>query len=99
MSSLSKRDLEKLAHLAALELSSQELEALRGDLGQILDYVTKLEGLDTQGVEPLAHPTVSLLRDRPDISGKLLEREAVLANAPAVVDGMFKVPPVLDGEE
>jgi len=99
MASLSKQDLEKLAHLAALDLSSEELVALRGDLEQILEYVRKLEGLDTRGVEPLSHPTVNLLRDRPDIPRKLLEPEAVLANAPAIAEGMFKVPPVLDGEE
>ena len=94
--SLSRADLEKLARLAALQLNEQELESLRADLEQILDYVAQLDALDTSGVEPLSHPTIDLLRERADEPLKRLQREDVLSNAPEVLDDLFKVPAVLD---
>lgn len=52
---LTNKDIEHIANLARLEISDSEIEDYRGKLGSILDYVTKLQEVDTEGVEELAH--------------------------------------------
>lgn len=99
MSKLTPRDLQKLARLAALELGDRELDSLTADLEQILDYVEKLNTLDTHSMEPLSQPTSRRLREREDRPEQQLEREDILRNAPEIQEEMFRVPPVLDGEE
>ena len=89
------RTVAHVARLSRLELSPQELERFRHQLGDILAYVQRLGALDLGDVPPTAHvrPDANVLREdevRPSLS-----QEEALANAPAVENGYFVVPPVI----
>ncbi|MGB9801044.1 MAG: Asp-tRNA(Asn)/Glu-tRNA(Gln) amidotransferase subunit GatC [Thermanaerothrix sp.] len=94
--SLSREQVEHIAHLARLELTEDELERYRQQLSAILDYAARLQTLDTNGIPPTASvlPPRSVLR--PDEPRAGLSREALLRNAPQVENGQFRVPPVLE---
>jgi aspartyl-tRNA(Asn)/glutamyl-tRNA(Gln) amidotransferase subunit C len=85
-----------VAHLARLELTDAELEMMTRQLSAVLDYVEKLQQIDTTGVEPLAHPLPVHNVFREDEPAPSLAVEAALANAPDRRDGFFGVPAVLD---
>ena len=92
-------DLEKVrwvAHLARLELDEDTLKLLAQQLGAILDYVDQLKAVNTDGVEPMAHPLVMSNVFRDDEPTKSLTVEEALANAPARTGDFFAVPAVLD---
>lgn len=93
---LSRDDVLHLARLARLALSPDEIERLAQQLSAILEHFTTLQGVDTGGVEPTAHtlPLANVMRE--DIQEPSLPRGAVLANAPAHEDGMFRVRAVLE---
>jgi aspartyl-tRNA(Asn)/glutamyl-tRNA(Gln) amidotransferase subunit C len=88
-------DIKTLAELARLELSGEELSKFAHELGVILDYASRIEGLDTSAVSPTYHavPMTAPLRD--DHIAPVLEREAVLANSPASDGEAFIVPKVV----
>lgn len=88
-------DVEKVAGLARLRLSPDELERFTGQLAAILDHAADLESLDLDGVEPMAHPVPLSNVFRADEPAEPLARDEVLAGAPAAEDGQFRVPPVL----
>mgnify|MGYP000943115660 CR=1 FL=1 len=92
---ISRNEVEKVSLLARLLLSEAELEQMTGQLGAVLDYMTLLEQVDTEGVEPMAHPLdlVDSLRDDQVRPG--LPREQALANAPNRDDACYRVPAVL----
>jgi aspartyl-tRNA(Asn)/glutamyl-tRNA(Gln) amidotransferase subunit C len=98
MPTLSRAEVEHVAHLARLGLTAAELSRLEGELNHILDQYTVLARLDTDAIPPTAQ-TIELeniLRD--DVVAPSLPVEAVLANA-AATDGPFiAVPPILGGE-
>lgn len=92
---VTKEDVDKMAALAKLELTEAERDTFRGQLDRILDYVQKLNELDTENVEPTAvvqHPAESLREDRVVES---MPREEALMNAPARSNGFFKVPRII----
>lgn len=91
-------DVEKVAKLARLRLTDEELVRFTGQLAAVLDHAADLETLDLDGVEPMAHPVPLTNVLRADEPGPALDRDEVLAVAPAAEDGQFRVPPVL-GEE
>ena len=93
---LSKQEVDRVAHLARLDLSEDMAEKMAGQLSQVLELVAKLNELDTTGVEPLSHPgaLASVLRD--DVPAGSLPREAALQNAPDAADGFFRVPRVIE---
>jgi len=98
MTSLSRADVEHVAHLARLGLSETELARLEGQLNHILDQYAKLAELDTEAIPPTAQ-TIELeniLRD--DVATPSLPVEAVLRNAPARQDDFIVVPPILGGD-
>lgn len=99
MSDLSLEDVRKVADLAHLELSAAELEQHSGHMRRILDYVSRLEQVDTSNVEPLAHPieVVNVFRD--DELTEMLPREQALQNAPKTDGKYFIVPAILDAAE
>ena len=78
--------------LAKLELSGEEREQAKKDMGRMLDYIDKLSELDTTGVEPMSH--VSAVRNvfREDVVTNANESEKILRNAPGEKDNMFVVP-------
>lgn len=92
---LTTAEVAKVAELARLRLSEEELERFTGQLAAILDHAADLESLDLEGVEPMARPVHLENVFRPDEPGELLDPQEVLAQAPAAEDGMFRVPPVL----
>ena len=88
--------VRKVAKLSRLELSQTEVEEFTGQLSAILDYVEKMNELDTEGVEPLAHclPVSNVFRA--DEVAESLDTDAALANAPERDGEFFKVPKILD---
>jgi aspartyl-tRNA(Asn)/glutamyl-tRNA(Gln) amidotransferase subunit C len=93
---LTRADVEHVARLARLELSEDEIEQFTVQLGAILEHAAQVAALDTEGVPPTAHPVELLNVLRPDEPVPSLPPEAVLAMAPAVEDGRFRVPRILD---
>lgn len=87
--------IEYVSILAKLELSEEEREQAKKDMGRMLDYIDKLGGLDTEGVEPMSHvfPVKNVFRE--DIVTNSDMREQLLANAPEQKDGMFVVPRIV----
>ena len=94
--SLSNADVAKVALLARLRLSPDELETFTAQLNSIVDYVAQLQELDTTGVEPLAHGIEIRNVFRDDVRGEALPREQALVNAPKRNQTSFLVPAVLD---
>jgi aspartyl-tRNA(Asn)/glutamyl-tRNA(Gln) amidotransferase subunit C len=94
--SITSNDVEHVAKLARLELSDAEKEQFTGQLNAILKYAEKLNGLDTDDVEPTTHvlPIVNVMRA--DVQRESLPVEKVLLNAPDEEDEQFKVPAVLE---
>lgn len=92
---LSRENVEKIALLARLELSAEELEKLTDQLGQIVEYVQQLEQLNTDDVEPVAHVLDLQNVFADDECRPSLPREQALANAPKRDDECFRVPAVL----
>lgn len=94
--SLSVDDVAKVAVLARLRVSPDELEMFTGQLNSIVDYVAQLQQFDTENVEPLAHGIEVRNVFRDDVRGEALSREAALSNAPKRNQECFLVPAVLD---
>ena len=84
--------IEYVGILAKLELDEAEKEAAKKDMGRMLDYIEKLNELDTAGVEPMSHvfPVQNVFREDIVTSGD--ESEKTLRNAPEEKDNMFVVP-------
>jgi aspartyl-tRNA(Asn)/glutamyl-tRNA(Gln) amidotransferase subunit C len=96
MSKLSRDDVLKLAALSKLTLSEEEIEKLRIELSEILNYVETLDKVDIAGLEPTYQVTGLKNVYRPDEPKDYgYEIEDLLKNAPAVQDGQFKVKRVL----
>ena len=95
---ITRDDVAHVARLARLTLSDTELDTFTGQLAAVLDHARDVEALDVADVPPMSHPYPlhNVLRD--DVAGPTLDREEVLAQAPAVEDRRFRVPPIL-GEE
>jgi aspartyl-tRNA(Asn)/glutamyl-tRNA(Gln) amidotransferase subunit C len=96
--SLSLDEVRKVARLARLELSEDDLARMQPQLSAILDYVAQLQQIDTDGVEPLAHPLPVQNVFRDDEPAPSLPVEAALANAPVRLGDYFGVPAVFDTE-
>jgi aspartyl-tRNA(Asn)/glutamyl-tRNA(Gln) amidotransferase subunit C len=92
---ISRADVEHVAMLARLALTDDEIEQLAGELGAILDYAADVSALDTADVPPTAHPLPLVNVLRPDEVRPGLDRDEVLAEAPAAEDGQFRVPRIL----
>jgi aspartyl-tRNA(Asn)/glutamyl-tRNA(Gln) amidotransferase subunit C len=92
---LSRADVEKVALLARLRLSDDELEHMTGQLADIVGYVDQLSEVDTTGVEPMAHAVELTNVFAADEVEPSLPREAALANAPRHNERGYLVPPVL----
>lgn len=89
-------DVRYVAHLARLKLTDAEAEEFQGQLEQILGYVKQLDDLDTEGVEPMAHPIPRQNVFREDVVRDPLDRAEVTANFPAEANHLVLVPNILD---
>ena len=87
---ISDETIEYVGILAKLELNDEEKERAKKDMGDMLDYIDKLNELDTSGVEPMSHvfPVNNVFREDTNGDGS----KDTLANAPVMKDGGFKVP-------
>ena len=94
MSNLSHEEVASLSRLCRIECTPKELESFSKDLAQILTYIEQLDKIDTTGVEACDHVINLVNVFREDEEQELLARDIFLANAPAQVSGMVKVPPV-----
>jgi aspartyl-tRNA(Asn)/glutamyl-tRNA(Gln) amidotransferase subunit C len=95
---LTREDVIHVAKLARLALSEGEVEQFTVQLGAVLEHFASVAALDTSGVPPTSHPISLANVLRPDERRPSLERDLVLAMAPAEEDGRFRVPRIL-GEE
>jgi aspartyl-tRNA(Asn)/glutamyl-tRNA(Gln) amidotransferase subunit C len=93
---IDQEQVRKVAKLSRLELTEAEVEEFTGQLSAILDYVEKMNELDTTDIEPLAHclPISNVFRR--DIAKESLGTDKTLANAPQRDEEFFKVPKILD---
>jgi aspartyl-tRNA(Asn)/glutamyl-tRNA(Gln) amidotransferase subunit C len=94
--SLTAEQVRWVANLARLELTPDELRAMTGQLSRIVEYVDQLQRLNTEGVEPLAHPLEVANVFRDDEPEPSLPPDAALANAPRRRGDFYAVPAVLD---
>ncbi len=95
---LTRDEVAHVARLARLELTDAELDLFTGQLAKVLDHAADVEALDVADVAPTAHPYELVNVLRADERRPTLDRDEVLAQAPAVESNRFRVPPVL-GEE
>ncbi len=89
---ISDETIEYVGILAKLDLSDEEKEEAKKDMGRMLDYIDMLNELDTSGVEPMSHVFAANNVFRDDVVTNGDDRENILKNAPEQKDGAFKVP-------
>lgn len=98
--SLTLTDIQRLANLARLELPSDHNTRLLGQMNAFFDIVEQMRAVDTTGIEPLSHPVAAIediqLRLREDLVSEPNRREANQQSAPAVENGLFLVPKVIE---
>jgi len=94
--SLSRSDVERIAHLARLAIDEEQIPAYAEDLSNILHLVEQLQAVDTEDVQPMAHPQDLPQRLRPDEVTETNQRDKFQALAPAVEDGLYLVPKVIE---
>lgn len=98
--SLTSTDIARIANLARLELAPSESERMLTQMNSFFNIVEQMRAVDTTGIEPLAHPVVILsdmaLRLRDDVVSEPNQREANQRSAPAVENGLFLVPKVIE---
>ena len=94
--SLERADVEKIAHLARLAVSEDELDAVASDLSNILDLVEQMNAVDTEGVVPMAHPLHMVQRLRADVVTETDQRDHFQSVAPLAEEGLYLVPKVIE---
>ncbi len=88
--------VDHVARLARLDLSEDEREKMRVELGHILEHAERIQALDLDGVEPTSHSVTIRNAMRPDEVAPSLDPRDALANAPEVEDGRIKVPRIIE---
>jgi aspartyl-tRNA(Asn)/glutamyl-tRNA(Gln) amidotransferase subunit C len=94
--SISSDEVRKVAHLARLDVTGEQLDAYASELSTILTLVAELDRADTANVPPLAHPIDASQRLRADEVTEADQRRRFQAIAPAVQDGLYRVPKVIE---
>ena len=93
---IDKETVDKVAHLATLELAESEKETMMEDMGKILDFMAKLNEVDTSGVEPLVYMTDEINVLREDVVKQEITHEEALKNAPKHDENYFLVAKVIE---
>ncbi|MDM8348242.1 Asp-tRNA(Asn)/Glu-tRNA(Gln) amidotransferase subunit GatC [Pseudomonas sp. sp1636] len=93
---LERSEVEKIAHLARLGLNESEIPRTTETLNNILGLIDQMQAVDTTGIEPLAHPLEATQRLRADLATEENHRDAYQAIAPAVENGLYLVPKVIE---
>jgi len=94
--SLDKHDVEKIAHLARLAINEEDVPIYAQNLSSILDLVEQMNSVNTDDVEPMAHPTDAVQRLREDEVRETNQRERFQKIAPQVENGLYLVPRVIE---
>lgn len=94
--SLKQDEVIKIAHLARLQLSEQELAGFTDTLSRILGLIEQMNAVDTTGIEPMAHPQDAALRLRTDKVTEYDQREKFQSDAPLTEAGLYLVPKVIE---
>lgn len=94
--SLQRSDIDKIAHLARLQVSEQEAAEYVESLSSILDLVEQMSAIDTSGVTPMAHPLDACQRLRADEVTETNQRDHFQSISPQVENGLFLVPKVIE---
>jgi aspartyl-tRNA(Asn)/glutamyl-tRNA(Gln) amidotransferase subunit C len=95
--SLTRTQVEGIAHLARLEITEAQMPVYVDSLSRIIDFVEQLAAADTAGVEPMAHPLADQVqRLRPDAVAEADQHEKYQRNAPSVAAGLYLVPKVIE---
>lgn len=95
---LSRDDVRKVAELARLKVSDNELDSLADDLRSMIGYVQVLSEVDTTGIAPMVHAVELENVLREDVLVPSLPRAEALSNAPKTDGNFFLVPPIIEGE-
>lgn len=93
---LSIQDIQKIAHLARLEISEQEATATLGKLSGILTLIEQMQAVDTTGITPMSHAQDVTQRLREDVPTHTNQRTAFQAIAPLTAEGLYLVPKVIE---
>ena len=93
---LSHDEVLRIARLARIEVGDRDVEALRAELNGILGLIDQMRAVDTAGVEPMSHPQAQSQRLREDRVSEPDRRAEYQACAPAVEDGLYLVPQVIE---
>ncbi|MCV6609977.1 MAG: Asp-tRNA(Asn)/Glu-tRNA(Gln) amidotransferase subunit GatC [Amphritea sp.] len=93
---LDRSDVEKIAHLARLQIADQDVQEYAENLTSILDLVDQMQAVDTSDVTPMAHPLDAVQRLRLDEVTEGNQRDHLQTVAPAVEAGLFQVPKVIE---
>jgi len=93
---LDKSDVDKIAHLARINIEEKDTQAYLQNITSILDLVDQMQEVDTSDIEPLAHPMDAIQRLRADDVTEKNQRELLQSVAPSVEEGLFLVPKVID---
>lgn len=93
---LEKSDVENIAHLARLAIDEADIPGYADNLSSILDLVAQMDSVNTQDVVPMAHPLDAVQRLREDQVSESNQRDHFQEHAPAVEDGLFLVPKVIE---
>jgi aspartyl-tRNA(Asn)/glutamyl-tRNA(Gln) amidotransferase subunit C len=94
--SLSSADVEKVARLARLAMTDQEIQAAQTQLSNIFGLIAEMQAVDTKGIEPMSHAQDLAQRLREDVVTEPNQREAFQAIAPQVERGLYLVPQVIE---
>ena len=94
--SVDRADIAKLAKLARIAISDDAADEVANRISNVLAMVDQLQAVDTEGVEPMAHPLDAVQRLRADVVTETNERELFQSIAPAVQDGLYLVPQVIE---
>lgn len=94
--SLGPEEVKKIAHLARLAVSEQDVAEYARNLSNILGMVDQMSAVDTQGIEPMAHPMDAAQRLREDAVTEQNQREKYQSIAPSVEAGLYLVPKVIE---
>ncbi len=93
---LDRSDVEKIAHLARLQINEQDIPEYTTTLSSILDLVNQMQAVDTADVTPMSHPLDAVQRLRADEVSETNQRDHLQTVAPAVENGLFQVPKVIE---
>ncbi|MFA5824924.1 MAG: Asp-tRNA(Asn)/Glu-tRNA(Gln) amidotransferase subunit GatC [Gallionellaceae bacterium] len=94
--SLSTTDVEKVARLARLAMTGQEIQTAQAQLSNIFGLIAEMQAVDTTGIEPMSHSQDLSQRLREDIVTEANQREAFQAIAPQTEAGLYLVPQVIE---